>query len=120
MATALTAITKIGAYPTLPVSANALDLTWTTGDVTGMTVAVSGSTKYLVLMRNTGVGARTVTIASVADSPFNRTGDITAYSIGAGEYAHFYFSATDGWKDGSNLITITPSHAEVEFMLISF
>jgi len=121
MATALTPVTKIGPYPALPVAANSLDLAWTTGDASGNTIAVSGATRYLVLMRNTDAGAHTVTISSVVDTPYNRTGDITDYSIGAGETAGFYFSSTDGWVDTeTGKITITPETTDIEFMVFTF
>ncbi len=121
MSTPLTPVTKVGPYVAVPVAANSLDLTWSVGDVAGNTIAVSGSTRYLVLIRNTDTVAHHVTISSVQDSPFLRTGDITSYQIDAGDTAHFYFSDTDGWKDtGTGNITITPDSALVEFIVMTF
>lgn len=121
-ATVLTPITKVGPYPTLPVTALSLDVAWTTGDaVNTNAIAVSGGTRYLLLMRNTHATlAKTVTIASVASSPHNRKGDITSYSIGAGLYSHIYFSSTDGWMDGNNQIVITPQTTDISFQLWAF
>ena len=39
----------------------------------------------LLLWRNSGAGANTVTLTSIADS-HGRSGDVTTFSVGAGEY----------------------------------
>lgn len=119
-AQAIPVTTPVGPYPTLPVSALALDVAWTTGQVGSgdNVIVVSGQTQYLLLVRNTHATlAKTITITSVADTPFNRTGDITAYSIGPGLYSAFAFTATSGWVDGSNHITIACESTDISFML---
>jgi hypothetical protein len=110
--------TTPGAYPTLPISANSRDVQEQAGDASlgNYTPLVAGKT--LVLLHNTGVGARTVTFTSQADTPYNRTGDITAYSIGAGELALFGPFAVVGWSDAGNL-DIDVSHAEVKIAVIT-
>jgi hypothetical protein len=110
--------TTPGAYPTLPIGANTRDLQMQAGDASlgNYTPLVAGKT--LVIFHNTGVGARTVTFTSQADTPYNRTGDISAYSIGAGEHALFGPFAVIGWSDAGNL-DIDVSHAEVMIAVIT-
>lgn len=119
MATPIPVTVKVGPYPTLPVTALSLDIDWTVGDTAGNTIAVSGSTSYLLLMYNSDAGAsHTVTIASVADSPFNRTGNITAYVVAESGFSQFYFQSTSGWVNtGTGLITVTPSTTDISFLL---
>jgi hypothetical protein len=110
--------TTPGAYPTLPLGANSRDLQMQAGDSSlgNYTPLVEGKT--LVLFQNTGVGARTVTFTSQADVPYNRTGDISAYSIGAGELALFGPFKAVGWSDSGNL-DIDVSNAEVLIAVIT-
>ncbi len=76
------------------------------------------SDKDIIVAHNTGAGARTVTITSVADAGNNRTGAITAYSIGAGEYAAFGPFNRQGWMQTDGYIYIEAEHAEVKFGVI--
>ncbi len=89
-----------GAYPV--VTANSRDLAMQAGDVAlgNYTALVEGKT--LVIIQNTDVGAHTVTITSVADS-LNRTGDVSAYSLGAGELALFGPFKAVGWTHGGQI-----------------
>lgn len=54
----------------------------------------------IVVAHNTTGGALTITFSSVATDT-GRTGDITAYSIGAGEIAMFGPFNYRGWRQGS-------------------
>lgn len=94
--------TLAGSYPALPISAHAADFTETaTDDPTDrVTPLVNGKT--VVLAHNTNNIAGTITISSVADQ-FNRTGDITAYSIDAGKIARFGPFNSAGWASAGNL-----------------
>lgn len=102
----------VGAYPVTPLTANSADLTFTAGDSTNghYTPIVDGKT--YVQFHNTGVGARTATITSSRDI-YNRTGDITAYSLGAGEISKLFgpFSKA-GWANvGPDVTLANPSAA---------
>jgi len=110
--------TTPGAYPALPITANSRDLQMQAGDASLGNYTPLVEAKTLVLLHNTGAGARTVTFTSQADTPYNRTGDITAYSIGAGEMALFGPFKAIGWSDGGNL-DIDVSHAEVQIAVIT-
>ena len=111
--------TTPGAYPTLPIGANTRDLAMqagqTSGDGGNYTVIVQDKT--IVIVQNTDVGAQTVTFSSVADA-LNRTGDITAYSIGAGEIALFGPFKLVGWTNGGQL-WLHVSDATVKIAVIS-
>ncbi len=102
----------VGTYPSLPITANAADLTETACDATNgnYTSVVEGKT--IIIVHNTGVGARTITFTSAADPTFNRTGDITAYSLGAGEISKPFgpFKAS-GWANVGPDVTLATSAA---------
>lgn len=114
--TTLTRTTIIGPYPTLPVAADALDLAMTAADATNDNqFTLDGP--CIIIAHNTGAGARTITLTSVADDK-NRTGDVTAYSIGAGEYACFNVGKTGGWVQSNGFMYLEAEHAEVKIGII--
>jgi hypothetical protein len=75
-------------YPVIQPAVNSLDFAFVStagGNDDGYEYAATG--REVVLLHNTGVGAAlTFTLHSVADE-FGRKGDITTYSLGAGEFA---------------------------------
>lgn len=109
----ITVQTPKGPYPTLQPAVNSLDIVFTAADAVNFNECVwpSSSDKLLILARNSGAGARTLTISSSADT-LNRTGDITAYSMGAGEYLAFIV-AKAGWQQTGAKLWLTAEHAEV-------
>jgi hypothetical protein len=110
--------TTPGAYPTLPVGANTRDLAFQVYDagLFNHTAIVDGKT--LVLIQNVAVGAKTVTFLSVADGTFHRTGDITAYSLGAGEIALFGPFKTAGWSN-AGFLDIDAEDANIKIAVIT-
>ena len=70
----------------------------------------------LVIVKNEGVVARTVTFSSKADEK-NRTGDVTAYSLGAGELAMFRFKKA-GWMQSDGKIYMEAEHADIKYAVI--
>lgn len=122
VATPLTPITKIGPYPTLPVTANSLDWAWEVGDaVDDNSITVTGTTRYLLLVRNThATDPFTFTIVSEPDD-LNRVGDIGPYTLQAGEFAHFWFSSTVGWNNGTpdNEIVFSCESDDIEYALFT-
>ena len=107
--------TPKGPYPALPVSANALDLAFTAADATNKEQFVPGN-DTLVIVKNEGAVARTVTFTSKVDEK-NRTGDVTAYSLGAGELAMFRFKKA-GWMQSDGKIYMEAEHAVIKYALI--
>lgn len=107
-----------GAYPT--ITANSRDLAEVAGNAVdgNSTPIVNGKT--LLVAHNTDSGAHTVTIDSTPDA-LGREGDITAYSIGAGEIATFGPFKRVGWEqdDVSHLLHWTTNDATVKFAVIT-
>ncbi len=83
-------------FPVTPVSATTLNLTLTAMDATNFNVTPITEGRLYLLVTNPDTGAHTLTIHSVADAQ-NRTGDITAYSIGAGAIAFIGPFTNAGW-----------------------
>lgn len=73
--------------------------------------------KVLILAHNSGASPHTVTITSTPDH-LGRTGDLTAYSIGAGEYAVFGPFKLEGWVQTDGKLYFEANHAEVLFGVI--
>jgi hypothetical protein len=107
--------TPKGPYPTLPVSANALDISWTAADATNKEQFVPGN-DTLVLVKNDAVAAKTVTFTSKADDK-NRTGDVSAYSLGAGEIAMFRFKKA-GWMQSDGKIYMEAESSDIKYAVI--
>lgn len=113
--TTINAVTALGAYGTY--SANAADFTWTAADVANKNQTVA-TNNLLLLAYNSGGSPYTVTVSSVAD-PFNRSGDIATYSLGAGEYAVFGPFQNVGWKQSDGYLYYEASNAAVRFAVIA-
>jgi hypothetical protein len=115
-ATALPIVTPIGSYPPLPVAPTTADFVFTAGDnVNGNSFVSTG--REIVIVHNGGASAGTVTFTSVADG-IQRTGDITAYSVGVGLYSLFGPFTKTGWTNTSGLVVLTCSAATMTFAVI--
>lgn len=111
--TTITASVPLGPFPTLPVAADALDDAMTAADVTNKNqILLSGP--IILRWHNTGASSRTVTITSAPDLQ-RRTGDITAYSVGAGEYGKIRIEAVTGWVQSDGYLYFEANNAEVKF-----
>ena len=74
--------------------------------------------KEMIIARNVGGGPFLITVTSVND-PFNRTGNITDYSLGAGEFAIFGPFDRTGWKQsGSSFIFFEANNVAIEFAVV--
>lgn len=105
-----------GNYPGT-IAANAADITFVACDATNKEQFLTTG-KELLLFRNDNAGAQTVTITSVADAKLNRTGDITTYSIGAGESAIFGPFLKEGWMQSDGYIYSEASHLDVKVAVL--
>ncbi len=106
-----------GSYPATPLVADSADLVLTAASVASKNqFAPTG--KEIIVAYNSGGSPYTVTINSVADEN-KRTGDITTYSIGAGEIAVFGPVLLDGWRQSDGYIYLEASNAAVKFAVIS-
>jgi predicted secreted hydrolase len=115
--TILTKTTAPGGYPSLQPAANSLDITFTAADV-GNDNRFVASGKDLILAWNTGAQAYTVTLTSIEDEK-KRTGNIAAYSIGAGEIAVIGPVPNDGWLQSDGYIWLSASNALIFFAVIA-
>lgn len=94
-------------------SATDLDFTFAAADnVNGNSYIVTG--REILVARNDNVGAQTLTLNGVPDEK-NRSGPITAYSIGIGLYSIFTQGLTNakGFKQSDGTITLIASAADV-------
>lgn len=114
--TTLTKTTALGAYGDYSV-ANAADLTMTAADTSNQNQFVASS-RDLVIAHNTGGSAYTVTVTSAEDPHYNRSGDITTYSIGAGEIAILGPFKRPGWVQADGYVYLEANNAAVEFGVV--
>lgn len=107
-----------GTYPTLPVTANAMDLTLVAADVVNKNQAAFNQASMLLLIfQNTHASAAgDVTIESAPDG-LNREGDITDYSLAAGEIG-FFFARRSGWRQEDGNLYFDGSAATILFGVI--
>jgi len=109
-----------GFWPALPLTANAEDFTWTASGADfadGFSFTNTG--RELILIRNDNAGAQTITISSVAMGKTKRTGDITTYSIGIGEYAWFGPFKPEGWnQSGTALLYAAVTAADLYICVV--
>lgn len=110
----LTRQEPVGPYPAT-VAANDLDITWTAAVVGDATFACTG--KELLLVHNSGVSAATFTLTSVVDQ-YNRRADVEGYSLGADEYAAFWYGNTVGWRDSNGTATLDASSTDLNYAVI--
>ena len=100
-------------YPATPLTANSADFTWTAAGANfadGFRFAHTG--KEILLVRNDNVAAQTVTILSEPNTK-GRRGDITAYSVGIGEYAAFPPFPLAGWRSAAGYLVGAASATDV-------
>lgn len=91
-------------------------LTFVAGDAAnGNHYSMNGD--QLLIAKNTGVAARTITITSAAD-PYGRTKDVTALSIAAGATVMFSKFNTPGWRQTDGKVWIAVEHAEVTICIV--
>lgn len=109
----------LGPYPTLQPAADSLDLNLQacsgSAGANGNQFAWGDFKELIVTVQNSHASiAYTFTISSVAVAPYNRTGDITAYSLAAGEVAQFRL-AREGWINTDGMLYCEGSNAAVKF-----
>jgi hypothetical protein len=115
---ALTKNNTLGSYPATPLGANTADVTFTPAGANfadGFSFEATGDD--LLLVKNGNAAPQTITLQSVNDAQ-NRKGDITAYSIGAGEEAVFDFTQINGWKQTDGKIYGSVTAADVSLAVI--
>ncbi len=114
--TTLTKTTVLGPYPILPPAANALDVTFGAADIPNKNQFAPSGDDLILAWNTDAVNPYTITITSAADDK-NRTGDVSTYSIGAGEIAAFRVK-TAGWTQADGKVYLEASNAAVKFAVM--
>lgn len=112
-----TKVTALGSYPALALVAHSVDLPMTAAIVADKEQVVMSGNDLLVAY-NSGGAPYTITITSVAEGRTKRTGDITAYSLGAGEYAVFGPFEKSGWMQTDGKLYFEANNALVKFGVV--
>ena len=107
----VTVTTMLGAYGDYSV-ANAADIVWTQADTSNYEEFLMREGDIL-LVKNTGGSAYTFTVTSV--DLFGRTGDVSAYSVGAGEQAAFGPLKFAGWKQSDGKLYFQANNTAIYF-----
>lgn len=113
---AIVAQTLEGAYG--DYGANEADITLTAADTGDGNYTVWAGSKLLIIADNPSGGALTLTVTSVANR-YGRSGDITTYSIGAGELAIFGPFEPDGWMQSNGQLYYAGSSADLDIAVIA-
>lgn len=115
--TTLTPKAAPGSYPSLQPAADSLDLTMTAADIANYN-QFKATGKDLIFLHNSGASPYTVTLSSAPDS-FLRSGDITTYSLAAGDYAVIGPLALVGWAQADGYVYLQASNAAVKIGIVS-
>src|SRR5215216_7106758 len=116
--TSITPVNPTGPYPTLPLGAGAADLVLAVADTVNLNQAAFGSNARLLLLvwNSHATTAYTVTVTSAPDA-LNRSGDITGYSLDAGDMVAFVFER-NGWKQSDGNLYFQANNAAIKFAAI--
>ncbi len=99
------------------IAANAADIALTAADATNKQQVKITGREMLLAYNSSPDTAYTVTINSVADD-LGRVGDITAYSIGFGEFALFGPVPIKGFAQPNGKLNFEASNAAIKFVVI--
>jgi len=94
------------------------NLTFTTGDVTGMEFVNDGKT--LIIANNTNVGAQLVTISGQPGADSGRSTPDVTLSVPAGAYAMAGPFKTSNFNTATGSAELATASADVEFVAISY
>lgn len=115
--TAITAAVPSGPYPALPLDADTLDIAMTAADVAnGNYVTFPGNEALLIVRNSHATTPYTFTVVSSADE-LQRTGDVTEYSLGAGEVAVLRLKRL-GWAQSNGQLYLDAENAAILFALV--
>jgi hypothetical protein len=103
-------------YPTLQPAADSLDIAFTAADTVNFEQTPM-TAPFILFFWNSGGVSATVTINSVADTK-RRTGDITTYSLAAGDISAVAFPSTEGWKQADGNLYYQASSNIIKFAAV--
>lgn len=105
-----------GPYPTLPVVADSLDVTFLAADTVNFEQFIPSGDDLLIAWNTHATTGYTVTLTSAADDK-GRSGDVTAYALAAGEIAAFRFRKA-GWEQSDSRIYFQANNVAVKFAVL--
>lgn len=111
--TTLTKTVVRGAYASY-ATANCADVTLTAADVANKNQFVATGNEVVIVQNSDGANPYTVTFTSASDA-FGRTGDITTYSLAAGEIGVFGPFRLPGWVQSDGYVYLEGSNAAIKF-----
>lgn len=88
--------------PTVTQAANVFDIALSAADTSNQNYGLIGGGEVLVALNTHATNPYTVTVTSTKDGNKNRSGDIEAFSLGAGEMAIIGPFTRDGWEQSGN------------------
>lgn len=113
----VTPMEPLGSYPDLPLTASSADLAFVVPGTYTDGIGFANTGREILIVQNSGGSAYTVTISSVAY--LGREGDITAYSLGAGEFGVFGPFDPKGWNQAADgMVYAVGSNAAILFAVI--
>lgn len=115
--TNLNKTTPVGGFPTLQPAADALDVVFTAADVANKNQFKLETGDVILAWNTHATTAYTVTLTSIADEK-NRTGDVTAYSLAAGDIMVFGPLQQKGWRQTDGNMYLEASNASVKFAIL--
>jgi hypothetical protein len=115
--TTLTKSTLLGPYPTLQPAANALDVTFAAADVANKNQFAASGDDLILAWNTDPTNPYTFTVTSMTDDK-KRTGDVTAFSLAAGEIGAFRVK-TEGWTQADGKVYLEASNAAIKFAVIA-
>lgn len=101
------------------ITAGLLTFTWAAGATGGDLIPVTGR-EVILAWNSDPTNPYTFTVTSVVDA-FNRTRDITTYSLTAGQFAALPVGLTNtpGWQNTSRQIAVAVSNAAVKWAILT-
>lgn len=113
----LTKIAVLGPYPTLQPPANSLDVAFTAANVADKNQFAPSGNDVLLVWNTDVANPYTFTLTSFADEK-KRTGDITAYTLQAGDHVAFKLNQIAGWAQADGQIYLEANNAAIKFAVL--
>lgn len=113
--TSLTVQTLKNLYAGNP-GAGTLDITFAACDAVNGNRWAAAEKDILLVLNSDGANPYTFTLSSVADK-YGRTGDITTYSMAAGDYVMIEVPSA-GFRQTNGYVNVTGSNAAIKFAVL--
>jgi hypothetical protein len=115
--TTIAAQTPKGPYVALQPAANSLDITMTAADVANMNQTSLSGPLLLIVQNTHATTPFTFTLTSIVDTKL-RPGDITTYTLQAGDIVAFVINSMEGWLQTDGMLYYAGSDATIKFALL--